>query len=139
MRLFKGKNIRLKESAGWLDKESLRNDNNKVKFYTGLPSFSALLTLFTYVSAHMKSGQQSILTHFQQFVMVLVKFWLNLANQDIVYRFGVHQSTVSRSIRNWIDVMYIRLKPTIKWPEREELLKTMPKGSKGFAYLMLID
>ena len=55
----------------------------------------------------------------------MVKLRLNLANQDIAFRFGVHQSTVSRSIRKWFDVLYIRLKLLIKWPEREELVKTM--------------
>ena len=69
--LLRKENVRLKESSGWLDKEALRNDNSKVKFYSGLPSFSVLLTLFTYISAHIISGPRSTLTHFQQFVMVL--------------------------------------------------------------------
>ena len=63
--------------------------------------------------------------------MVLMKLRLNLTNQDIAYRFGVHQSSVSRNFRKWIDVMYIRLKPLIKWPECEDLLKTMPMDFKN--------
>ena len=42
------------------------------------------------------------------------------------YRLGLHQSTVSRNIRKWINIMYIRLRPLVKWPEREDLLITMP-------------
>ena len=33
---------------------------------------------------------------------------------------------VSRNFRKWIDIMYIRLKPTIQWPSREAVTKTMP-------------
>ena len=58
--------------------------------------------------------------------MVLLKLRLNLSDQDIAYRFGIHQSTVSRNFRKWIDVMYCRLKPLILWPEREILMQTMP-------------
>ena len=124
-------NCRLKvSSGGWLNEESLKDDNIKVKFYTGLPSFNLLMTVFSYISAHVINGPRSSLTKFQQFLMVLVKLRLNLATQDMAYRFGVHQSSVSRNIRKWIDVMYIRLKPLIKWPEREELLKTMPMDFK---------
>ena len=86
----------------------------------------------TYISAHVVSGPRSSITKFQQFIMVLMKLRLNLPNQDIAYRFGVHQSSVSRNFRKWIDVMYIRLKPLIKWPECEDLLKTMPIGFQKY-------
>ena len=129
--LLREENCRLKvSSGGWLNEESLKDDNIKVKFYTGLPSFNILMTVFSYISAHVINGPRPSLTKFQQFLMVLVKLRLNLATQDIAYRFGVHQSSVSRNIRKWMDVMYIRLKPLIKWPEREELLKTMPMDFK---------
>ena len=129
--LLRDENCRLRESSGCLlNEESLKNDNVKVKFYTGLPCFETLMAVFTYVSAHVVSGPRSTLLKFQQFLMVLLKLRLNLPDQDIAYCFGVHQSFVSRNFRKWIDVMYIRLKPLIKWPEREELLKTMPMDFK---------
>ena len=46
-------------------------------------------------------------------------------DQDLAYRFGVHQS-ISRNCRKWIDAMFTRLKPLIKWPGREELQETVP-------------
>ena len=55
--------------------------------------------------------------------MVLIK---NLGDQDLAYRFGVNQSTVSRHFKRWIDVMHVRLSPLVKWPNRNELMKTMP-------------
>ena len=51
---------------------------------------------------------------------------LNLGDQYLAYRFGVHNSTISRYFKKWINVMYVRLKPLIKWPGRGELLKSMP-------------
>ena len=65
------------------------------KVYTGLQSFATLMAIFRYVSALVMSGPRTTLTAFQQFLMVLIKLRLNLVDQDIAYRFGVHQSTVS--------------------------------------------
>lgn len=96
-------NCHLKESSGGCsNEESLENDNSKVKFYTGLPSFTILMAVFTYISAHVMNRPRSTV---QQFLMVLVKLWLNLANQDIAYCFCVHQSCVSRNFRKWIHVV----------------------------------
>ena len=58
--------------------------------------------------------------------MVLMKLQLNLGCQDIGYHFGVHYSTVSRYFDKWLDVLYYRLSVFVCWPEREQLMKTMP-------------
>ena len=59
-------------------------------------------------------------------MMVLMKLRLNLANQDLAYRFNIHQSTVSRKFRLLIDAMFVRLRLLIKWPERDIVGDTMP-------------
>ena len=51
---------------------------------------------------------------------------LNLSGKDLGYRFSVHSSTISRTFLHVIDILYVKLKPLIKWPERDILLKTMP-------------
>ena len=56
-----------------------------------------------------------------------MKLRLNVSDQDIAYRFGISQSTVSKNFRKWINIMYVYL---IVWPGREEVLKTMPEGFK---------
>ena len=108
-----------------LDELSLDGDNARVKYYTGLPHFSALMALFSFVSVHVPVKKTAV-SNFQQFLLVLMKLRLNLGDQDLAYRFNVSQATVSRYFAKWVDIMYIRLKPLIKWPSREELLKTMP-------------
>ena len=100
----------------------LQCNRDAIKFYTGLPSYSLLKTVFDFVSP-LDKHHNSALPLFQQFLMTLVKLRLNLCDQDLAYRFGVSQSTVSRNFRKWIDIMYIRLKP---WPSREAVTKTMP-------------
>ena len=54
-----------------------------------------------------------------------MKLRLNVLDQDLAYRFAVSQSTVSKVIKKWMEIMYICLKPFVEWPEREMLEKTM--------------
>ena len=138
--LWREENSLLKASCGpILTEESLQNDDAKVKFYTGLQSFATLMAIFKYVSAPVILGPRTTLTKFQQFLVVLMKLRLNLVDQDIAYRFGIHQSSVLRNFRKWIDIMHIRLRHLILWPEREELLKTMPMNfRKNFKRCVII-
>ena len=117
-------NSLLKASCGSsLTKESLQNDDAKVKFYTRVQSFATLMAIFSYRSAPVMSGPRTNLATVQQFLMVLIKLRLNLVDQDVAYRFGVHQSTVLRNFRKWIDIMYTRLRRLIIWPERNSYWK----------------
>uniref|UniRef100_A0A1X7VJJ1 Transposase Helix-turn-helix domain-containing protein n=1 Tax=Amphimedon queenslandica TaxID=400682 RepID=A0A1X7VJJ1_AMPQE len=59
-------------------------------------------------------------------MIVSINLSLNLDDQDIAFRFSVYQSTISRCFNKVIHVLYVQLKPLIKWPKRSELLKTMP-------------
>lgn len=83
------------------------------------------MAVFKLVAPAITINNKSTLTCFQQFILVLIKLRLNTGNQDLAYRFGVNQSTVARYIQKMIDVLYITLGPLVKWPTREEVLKTM--------------
>ena len=62
-----------------------------------------------------------------------MKLRLNVLDKYLAYRFAVSQSTVSKVIKKWMEILYIRLNPLVKWPEREMLKKTMPEDFKrGF-------
>ena len=123
-KLIKGK------MATQLSEQSLERDDSKVKFYTGLPSFVTLKILFDFVNPYAREHHRSALTNFQQFLLILMKLRLNLLDQDLAYRFGVSQPTVSRIIKKWVDILYVCLKPLVMWPERGELGKTMPEDFK---------
>ena len=71
-----------------------------------------------------------------------MKIKLNCPFQDLAYRFGVSVSTVSRIFDKWIDIMSTRLKFLILWPQREELIKTIPlvfKQNFGDKVAVIID
>ena len=123
------------------DVEEFRNDNSRVKYYTGLPNFKTLMVVFELTYKFVKCGKS--LTPFQEMIIVLSKLRLNLGLQNIAYRCQISLATVSRIIRRWIFTMDIRLTPCcIVWPEREDLRKTMPlsfKRSFGSKVAVIID
>lgn len=100
--------------------EEFRNDDKRVKFYTGLPSLDTLKVIFLRIVPFVTRKPQH-LTPFQEFVMTLMKLRLNMPLEDLAYRFNVSVSTGSRTFQAWMIMMNVRLKPFIKWPEREEL------------------
>ena len=108
-----------------LTQDFLKSDEPRasdvIMFYTGLPSYARLVAVFNFVSADLKEHHNSNLSLFQEFLVSIINLRFNLCDQDIAYRFGV---SLSKTFRKWINRMYIRLKPTIKWPDHE-ILKTM--------------
>ena len=111
-------------TSPYLGEESFQEDDEKVKYYTGISNFNTLMAIFSLVSSAIDNSHTS-LSLFQQFILLFMKFRLNLGDQDLAYRFGVSQSTVTHYLRKWIDVMYVRWQFLVKWPDREQLLKTM--------------
>ena len=52
---------------------------------------------------------------------------LDLSGRDLGYRFGgISEATVSRTFLHVVDALYHRLKPSIIWPDRDVLRKTLP-------------
>ena len=60
-------------------------------------------------------------------LVILMKLRLGLSNTDLAYRFKVSKTTISNILRSWVPVMAVVLKPLIKWPSKEAVLKNMPK------------
>ena len=111
-----------------VSEQSLSEDDKMVKYYTGLPSFDLLNAIYELVIADVPTNLFSgcSCSPLQQLLIVLMKLRLNLGDQDLAYRFGIHQSTVSRYFSKWLDILYHKLSVFVNWPEREELLRTMP-------------
>ena len=111
--------------------------------YTGLPNFKLLYTVFEFVDSQASlPASRSKLTHFQEYMLVLMKLRRNLSGQDLAYRFNVHVSTVSRVFSKWLSLMAVKLKPLILWPEREDLRRTTPmcfRESFGQSVAVIID
>ncbi|XP_037548910.1 uncharacterized protein LOC119425453 [Nematolebias whitei] len=116
------------------NERSFENNNLKVTYYTGLPSFLMLMTVFDLVKSFIPASKvNSDLGPFECFVMTLMRLKLNLPVQDLAFRFQTSTSTVSRTFVIVIHVLYTRLKNLLYWPERDVLMKTMPlKFQKHF-------
>ena len=101
----------LRKSHVSFSQASFEYNDKQVRFSTGLPSYDTLMAIFSHVSKYLSTGPRRVLSEFDQLIMVLLKLRLNLMDQDIAYRFGVHQTTVSRNFRKVMNVLYSRLKP----------------------------
>lgn len=79
---------------------------------------------------------------FEEYLLLLLRLWLNVPLQDLTDRFKVSVSTASRVFNRWIDVMRVRLDFLIQWPECEELRKTMRlifRGNFGLEVAVITD
>ena len=125
-----------------LNEDSFKDNDEKVLFYTGLPKFALMMTVFHFLESFINTTARTSLSKFQQFLLTMMRLRLNLPLCDLGYRFGVSTSTASRVFTAWLDVTYIRLSPLIKWPSREELWKTMPLSFRkhfGTKVTIIID
>ena len=124
------------------EQAEFENDDERVRFYTGLPTFEILMVTFNHVAPHV-SRRSMNLSKFQEFIMTLKKLRLNVPFKDLAYRFkNIHVSTVSRTFSAWMLAMDKRLSPMIKWPEREALWSSMPQSfqySFGKKTTVIID
>ena len=109
----------------------IKDDDEKVLFYTGLPNYATLLLVLEFVTSGLPNSR-GILSSFQELFLVLMKLRLNLEEKDLGYRFGIHQSTVSRIFKKWIALMAKQLSPLIRWPSTEEVRTTMPMAFRKF-------
>ena len=105
--------------------QSIAGDDTKVTFYTGFPSYAHLKACFDFggpaasrllyrdsrrVLHQSNKGRPRSLSPMDEFFLTLVRLRLGLLEDDIAYRFGVSQSTVSRIFTSWINFMYLQLK-----------------------------
>ena len=84
--------------------EEFRNNDKKVQFYTGLPSFDILNIVFHRIVPFVNRKSQ-LLTPFEEFIMTIMKLKVNMPFEDLAYRFNVSVSTVSRTFQAWMIVM----------------------------------
>ena len=114
--------------------------DDKVKYFTGLPTFNVLITLYSCLEAFLPHFKQ--MTRFQVFIMTLMRLRLNLSVQFFAFEFGVPVSTISTCFAEVIDIMYSRMEPLIKWPDHEQLQRTMPMHFRkyfGTKVVVIID
>ncbi|XP_052802920.1 uncharacterized protein LOC128233081 [Mya arenaria] len=113
-----------KQQTVLFNEEFFVEDDDKVKQLTGINTYAVLMVVFEYLANFLPCSES--LSKFEIFIMTLMRLRLNLSSMFIAYLFQVSPSTVSRLFSSTIDAMYERLHPSIYWPARETLEKTMP-------------
>ena len=134
--------------------ENVCDDNNKVRFYTGFSTFSTLMACFnllgpsdrlayrsTAASSKSHKGRKRLLSPLNDFFLFLIRLHLGLFEQDLAYRFGISQSSVSRILLTWINFTYLQLKQIPLWPPKPLVFSNMPNifKSKYSSTRVIID
>uniref|UniRef100_A0A8C6SS40 Transposase n=1 Tax=Neogobius melanostomus TaxID=47308 RepID=A0A8C6SS40_9GOBI len=120
-------NRKLKEelSKKKLDDEFLKDNDSKVKFYTGLPSFALLMGVLMQIRPSLPNTDRKI-SHFQMLLLTLMRLRLNLPLEHIAHLFDISRTTTSTVFNNTIHVLYAHLSPLVHWPVRHCIQASMP-------------
>ena len=124
--------------ADFFNEEELIKDNQKVKYYTGLPNGELLMEVFKLVPFPGNKREY----YWKSFVSTSMKLWLNCGLQDLAYRLQVSLSTMTRRYQEMMDMLHVHLNFLIVWPERDKLRKTMPlcfRAVYGAKVVAIID
>ncbi|KAH9359634.1 hypothetical protein HPB48_021449 [Haemaphysalis longicornis] len=78
--------VKMELLASKFTKDSLKDDDQKVAFYTGLPSFLMLFSLFNLLKDHASHCSRNALTQFEKMMLFLMRLRLGLHTQDLAYR-----------------------------------------------------
>ena len=112
-----------------LMKSFFYNDNDKVRFYTGLHSFQVLMKAFHFIEPPVKRRSMH-LNKFQEFIMVLMKLRLDVPHLGLAYRFDVSRPVVT--------IISLFCHNTFTGPSNTKKKKKKKKGnSKGTHYKVL--
>lgn len=113
-------------SEKFFEREDGSSDDDKVRYYTGLPSLLTLVGVVSFLSPSISSGPRTITSKLQEILIVLFRLRLNLPTQVVADMFKISPTAVSRIFLKVLHVMYIKMKPLISWPDREDLRRNMP-------------
>lgn len=123
------KNLLLRISTLVIDYEFFKENDKKVLFYTGLPTWKLLDRFFKLVDPFLPEHGNCKLSPFQMLVLTLMKLRLNLTFTDLAYRFEIDITTASRYFYRCISILYkIFLgSKLLFWPaDRKNLLNNTP-------------
>ncbi|XP_063070700.1 uncharacterized protein LOC134461770 [Engraulis encrasicolus] len=120
-------NMALKLELGQtkMDERSLKDDDVRVKYYTGLPDAEVFMALLATLLPFMTQSSR-MLSPFQMLMLTLMRLRLNLPIQHLAYIFSVDRTTISRIFNHMIGVLDSTITKLIHWPTRDALHTTMP-------------
>ena len=106
---------------------SLKEDDEKVHFYTGLPNYEVFEKLYQLLEPLLsKDDKKSTTSLFDELLMVLVKLRLGVPNEDLGFRFHELSPWLSVVFHKWITLMSVELKCLVRWPDTIALHEHLP-------------
>ena len=133
-------------------------DNDKfMHMYTGLQNYGVFQWLFnrlemkakylTYYDTvkpsktkRGKRGRKRKLSLKNEFFLTLCRIRAGLTKEDLAFRFGISQGTISKILSTWIPFLGKEMSCLIHWPTREQNNKFYPKCFKKFPNIIgIID
>ena len=106
--------------------EQMREDDSVVRHFTSLPSLALFQIILNLALPVLRKAPHKKMSSFNALLACMMKLHLACSNYDLGFRFVVHESTIGRLFRKWIDILRVRLSFLVLWPDRELLQKTMP-------------
>ena len=85
----------LKSNYDNINYKSVAEDENKMYFYTGIPTVAIFDLVFDLVENSINQSDISKLTKKETFIMILMRLRLGLLEENLAYRFGIGQPSVS--------------------------------------------
>lgn len=107
--------VKMKLAASQFSEDSLRDDDQKVAFYTGLLTFLMLFSMSNLLKDHVSHCSRYTLTQFEE-MLFLMRLRLGIHTQDLAYRFNVSQPSACRIFEKRLDVCYDRHGLLVYWP-----------------------
>ena len=113
--------------------ENLKENHAKFKYYTGI-NVEVFECLFDFLHAEKdieavkktKKGRHRLLPNRDQLIMTLIKLRLNTQFEKLANQVGCSKTTVHDIFKMWINLMYVKLKFLIKWPDHDASMQTLP-------------
>jgi hypothetical protein len=127
--------------------ERFSTDVEKIRFYTGFPSYDCLKKFYECIAPHalnmrtwaqvQRSSTGSAFRCFQgklqpidQLLLFLQRLRVGSMEVDLADRFGISRSTVSRCVITWANFLYLILGAQPLWPSRQAVDRFMPETFK---------
>ncbi|XP_070552402.1 uncharacterized protein [Ptychodera flava] len=111
-----------------LSSSSIKENNSRSKFFTGLP-WSTFLSTFLFQSTFVRNTTKGM-SLVDQFFITLIKLRFNLPFEFIAYQTGFGDTTIREYFWKWIDIMYAKLNFLVKMPDPDAIRETLPNDFK---------
>ena len=107
------------------DEDFFKFNDERVTYFTELPNFSTLITVFNCSKSEINGN--CVLSPFEQIILCIMRLSLALPVTDVSYQFNISKTTASRIFLETLNILYVRLKFLIHWPDPPDRQNSMPK------------